>query len=241
MNVLRQICSALLVSVAFCVAAGQEPQTVRLPVGSAVIAEFKGEVALHSPQGDALTLNIGTILPPDTVIQTMKRSSILLNLQDNSQVLIKESTNLILKSPAQGRGDYLQLLIGKILAKIQKRLGNAPAFRMGTPTAVITVRGTRFSVEVNKKQKTFVEVFEGVVEVAGFAQGTSAVMIRPGFHTGVDRDRAPEQPRELFGGDDRNSLSRRDDDRSGSSNRGEGGESSDRSGRDSHQGDRDHD
>ena len=54
---------------------------------------------------------------------------------------------------------------GKILAQVQKRFGNAPSFRMGTPTAVITVRGTRFEVEVNKKNKTVVDVYEGVVAV----------------------------------------------------------------------------
>jgi len=64
---------------------------------------------------------------------------------------------------------------------------------MGTPTAVITVRGTRFSVEVGKKQKTSVEVFEGLVEVGGFGQGPP-VMLRPGFSTGVEQDRNPEPP-----------------------------------------------
>jgi len=221
MTMVRQICSAVIVLVAFCVAAGQEPQTATLPVGSAIIAEFKGEASLRSPQGDPLTLNVGTVLPAETVIETMKGSSILLNLQDNSQVLIKGNSHVVLKSPIEGRGDYLELLIGKILAKIQRRLGNAPSFRMGTPTAVITVRGTRFSVEVNKKHKTSVEVFEGVVEVAGLTQGASPVLLRPGFQTGVDENRAPEQPRSLLGGDDRNSNAA--DDRNSSSGRQGGG------------------
>ena len=241
MTIFRQACLALIASIAFCVAAGQEPQTATLPVGSAVIAEFKGEISLRSPQGDALTLNTGTVLPAESVIETMKGSSILLNLQDNSQVLIKANSHVVLKSPAEGRGDYLELLIGKILAKIQKRLGNAPSFRMGTPTAVITVRGTRFSVEVNKKQKTSVEVFEGIVEVAGFMQTAPPVLLRPGFHTGVERDRGPDEPRQAFGGDDSNRNSGRDDDRSGISNRGPGGENSGRSGGQSGQSDHEHD
>jgi ferric-dicitrate binding protein FerR (iron transport regulator) len=83
--------------------------------------------------------------------------------------------------------------MGKINAKVQKRLGNAPSFRMGTPTAVITVRGTRFSVDVDKKQRTHVEVYEGLVEVAGFFHG-APVMLRPGFSTGVEQNRDPEQP-----------------------------------------------
>jgi ferric-dicitrate binding protein FerR (iron transport regulator) len=167
----------------------------------------------------------------------------LLNLADNSQILIKANSRVVLKSPAEGRGDYLELLIGRILAKIQKRLDNAPAFRMGTPTAVITVRGTRFLVEVNKKLKTSVEVYEGVVEVAGFVQSAQPVLLRPGFYTGVNQDRAPEQPRQTLGEDDRSPIVRRGDDRSGS-NRVPGGEDSRPSGQSGSQSggnERDHD
>jgi hypothetical protein len=67
---------------------------------------------------------------------------------------------------------------------------------MGTPTAVITVRGTRFQVEVDKKQRTRVEVYEGMVEVTGMGAGMGAVMLRPGFLTNVEANREPERPRE---------------------------------------------
>ncbi len=240
MNIVRKLSIALILVTAISLAAAQNPETATLPVGSAQVAEFKGELALHSPQGEELTPAVALVLPPESVIDT-KKGSILLNLADNSQVLIKDNSHVVLKSPAEGRGDYLELLIGKLLAKIQKRLGNAPAFRMGTPTAVITVRGTRFEVEVNKKQKTSVQVFEGIVEVAGFMQGARAVLLRPGFHTGVDRDRGPEEPRGMFGDDDRGGLSGRDDDRFGRSNRGPGGEDSGRSGDRSGGDERDHD
>jgi hypothetical protein len=246
MKVARQIGAALISLIAFCVAAGQEQQSATLPVGSATVAEFKGEVSLHSPQGEALTAAPSLILAPESVIETHKGSSILLNLADNSQILIKANSHVVLKSPAEGRGDYLELLIGRLLAKIQKRLGNAPAFRMGTPTAVITVRGTRFMVEVNKRHKTSIEVYEGVVEVAGFVQGMRPVVLQPGFHTGVDQDRGPEQPREILGGDDRSPYSGRNDDRSGpgfNSGRSSGGDdqrSGGQSGQ-SEQSERDHD
>jgi hypothetical protein len=243
MRVSRKMCAVLITLAAFCVAAGQEPQTTNLPVGSAIIAEFKGEISLHSPQGDMLTPAVSLILAPESVIQTHKGSSILLNLADNSQVLIKANSHVVLKSPAEGRGDYLELLIGKLIAKIQKRLGNAPVFRMGTPTAVITVRGTRFLVDVNKKHKTFIEVFEGVVEVAGFVEGIRPVLLQPGFQTGVDQVRGPEQPRQIFGNDDRSPFASRGDDRSGP-NRGPGGDDSrsgGQSGSQSGESERDHD
>lgn len=102
----------------------------------------------------------------------------------------------MLRSPQEGKGFSLELFIGQIIVKVKKRMGETPSFRMGTPSAVITVRGTRFLVEVNKKLKTYVSVFEGIVEVEGIAPGSRAVLIRPGFISGVDQNRSPEDPRE---------------------------------------------
>lgn len=194
----RSIRIALMTVVVFMFAAAQTapPQQTVLPVDSAEISEVKGTVMLYSPQGLSLTAQRGVTLTAESTIETAK-GSVLLDLQDGSQVLVKSHSNVVLKAPSRGKGYSLELLIGKILVKVQKRLGNTPSFRMGTPTAVITVRGTRFSVEVNKKSKTIVDVFEGLVEVAGLTEGAPHVLITPGFSTGVEQNRAPEQPREM--------------------------------------------
>jgi FecR-like protein len=192
MTAARQFCAGLTLFLILAEANGQNPTPTALPVGSASVSELKGEVEIHSPQGDAITTQHGTALAPETKIDT-KKGSLLLDLQDGSQVLVKANSHVILKSPNEGKGYWLELLIGKINAKVQKRLGNAPSFRMGTPTAVITVRGTRFTVDVDKKQRTHVEVYEGLVEVAGFFHG-APIMLRPGFSTGVEQNHDPEQP-----------------------------------------------
>ena len=188
---------ALMTAVVLMLAAAQTapPQQTVLPMGSAEISEVKGTVVLHSPEGSLLTAQRGVTLTAESTIETAK-GSILLDLQDGSQVLVKAHSNVVLRAPNVGKGYSLELFIGNILVKVRQRLGSNPSFRMGTPTAIITVRGTRFSVEVNKR-KTIVEVFEGLVEVAGVAAGTPHVLIKPGFSTGVERDRAPEQPREI--------------------------------------------
>lgn len=92
------------------------------------------------------------------------KGSALLNLQEGSQALVKSHSRVVLKSLDTGIGSYLKLLLGKLIAKVQKRIGEAPLFRMGTPSAVITVRGTHFEVEITKKKRAYVQVFEGVVE-----------------------------------------------------------------------------
>jgi len=206
MTAKRLSSTALMTVFVLATAIGQNPAPTALTVGSATIAELKGDATFHSPQGEAVTAQRGTVLNPESKIDTTK-GSVLLDLQDGSQVLVKPNSHVVLKAPSQDKGYWLELLLGKINAKIQKRLGNTPSFRMGTPTAVITVRGTRFSVEVNKKQKTSVEVFEGIVEVGGFGQGPP-VMLRPGFSTGVEQNRNPERPRGMD-----NRGDREDDDR----------------------------
>jgi hypothetical protein len=197
MTTMRQFWTAPLMLLAVLAsAAGQNPAPTPLPVGSATIAEVKGEVEFHSAEGEAVTGQRGTVLAADSKIDTAK-GSVLLDLSDGSQILVKANSHVVLRSPAQDKGYWLELLLGKINAKVQKRLGNTPSFRMGTPTAVITVRGTRFSVEFSKKQKTRVDVYEGLVEVAGFLQG-GPVLLRPGFSTGVDLNRDPEVPHEMM-------------------------------------------
>lgn len=200
---------AIAVFLLIAVAGGQTPETIVLTLGAAKVAESKGEVTLHSPRGEPIESKSGVLLEPETVIETAK-GSLLLELSDGSQVLVKSKTRVVLKSPEAGPRYYLELVFGKVLTKIQKRLSNAPSFRMGTPTAVITVRGTRFEVEVNKDKRTFVEVFEGIVEVVGMRSGTAPVLIRPGFSTWIRRGQDPEQPRNW-----RDDSSRGDDDRGG--------------------------
>jgi len=192
MTAMRHIFAGLCMLFPLAVASGQNPTPTALPIGSASVAELKGEIEIHSPQGDAITAQHGVTLAPETKVDT-KKGSLLLDLQDGSQVLVKPNSHVVLKSPNEGKGYWFELLLGKINAKVQKRLGNAPSFRMGTPTAVITVRGTRFAVDVDKKQRTHVEVYEGLVEVAGLFHG-APVMVRPGFSTGVEQNHDPEQP-----------------------------------------------
>lgn len=189
----------LMLLLAFSEASGQkpQPQPTTLPVGSASIAEFKGQVSVRSSQGQSVQVQPGLTIAAESTIE-IDKGSLLLNLADGSQVLVKSHSQVVLKDPSKDNGFSLELLIGKLIAKIQKRLGTAPSFRMGTPTAVITVRGTRFSVDVNKKRRTTVEVFEGLVEVQGMGAIGPPVMIRPGFRTWVDRDRAPERPHEMM-------------------------------------------
>ena len=198
---MKYVMFLLVILTASLVAGAQQPasgQPIPLPSGSAVIADFKGEVNLHAADGSTATAQKGAVLAAETIIETGK-GSIVLSLADGSQVLIKSHARVQLQAPEKSQGNFLELFLGNIMAKVQKRLGMEPSFRMGTPTAVITVRGTRFSVEVTKKNVTTVEVYEGLVEVMGLAAPSLPVMIRPGFSTRVEERGGAESPRSMQG------------------------------------------
>lgn len=188
----------LLVALGLPLAAIQKPdaQPTDLPAGSAQVLEVKGKVSVTPPQGTAAVAQRGMVLPAETSIETGKGRVVLL-LADGSQVLLKSKTRVVLKSPDTGDGHFLQMFLGEILANIKKRLGETLPFRMGTPSAVITVRGTRFLVHVDKKGRTTVQVFEGIVEVEGLGDKPRAELVRPGFWTEVDPGRQPQLPQAI--------------------------------------------
>ena len=198
MKITRQLALAVSMMMLMVVASGQNPGSDALPAGSATLVDFGSDLTLHSPDGASLSPARGMVLAAETIIDTGKGSA-LLNLQDGSQLLVKAHSHVVLKAPNQGAGYALELTIGRIVARVKKRLGNAPSFRMGTPTAVITVRGTRFQVEVDKRQRTSVEVYEGIVEVRGLGVGLrgAGVMLRPGYMTHVEANRNPDRAREI--------------------------------------------
>lgn len=196
MRISIQIALAITLVIPMAALQKPEPQPLTMPPGSALVAEVKGKVSVTPPQGTAASAQRGMALPAETTIETAK-GSVILTLADGSQVLVKSKTRLVLKSPESSEGRFLQMFLGEILANIKKRLGETPPFRMGTPSAVITVRGTRFSVQVDKKGRTTVQVSEGVVEVEGLAEKPRAVLVEPGYQTEVDPGKQPLTPQEI--------------------------------------------
>src|SRR5262249_29569985 len=120
---------------------------------------------------------------------------LLLRLSDGSEVLVRSHTRLLLQQPSIIDPSYFQLLLGRIRALIKKRTGGTAPFELGTPSAVIAVRGTQFDVEVNQRNVTEVDVADGLVEVYGRGPSRGSVLVEPGFSTRVGIDTDPEQPR----------------------------------------------
>ena len=176
-------------------ALAQEPNTVPVnaPFAGATISDWKGKIHLNLPGQAQSGPIIGETLPPGTVLET-GGGRLLLQLTDGSQVLIRAHTRLVVQQPSPTDRGYFQLLLGRIRAIITKHTGGAPPFELGTPSAVIAVRGTEFELDVNRRQETEVDVVEGVVEVTGRHSRTS-VFVQAGSSTRVGVDTPPEEPR----------------------------------------------
>ena len=190
--VLAMIGAALVCASA---AAQQAPSTtVSAPYAGATISDFKGKVGIQLPAQAFSAPVRGEVLPPDTTVNT-DEGRLLLKLSDGSDVLVRPHTKLLLKQPETSGWKYFQLLIGRVRTQIQKRLGGSPAFQIGTPSAVISVRGTKFDVEVDRRGFTQVDVDEGVVELEAVTGRGESVMITAGFSSRVGMETGPEVPR----------------------------------------------
>ncbi len=178
-----------------CAAAQQTPPSaVNVPYAGATISDFKGKVSIQLP-AQAFTMPVrGEVLPPDTTLST-DDGRLLLKLSDGSDILVRPHTKLVLKQPEANGWKYFQMLIGRVRTSIQKRMGGSPAFQIGTPSAVISVRGTKFDVEVDRRGFTEVDVEEGTVELEGLAGRGESVMITAGFSSRVGMETGPEVPR----------------------------------------------
>ncbi len=180
----------------FCTyAVGQQTTpAVSAPYAGATISDFKGKVSIQLPAKAFSSPLRGEVLPPDTTIST-DEGRLLLKLSDGSDVLVRPYTKLLLKEPETNGWKYFQILLGRVRTQIQKRTGGSPAFQIGTPSAVISVRGTKFNVEVDRRGFTQVDVDEGVVELEAVTGRGDAVMITAGFSSRVGMETGPEVPR----------------------------------------------
>ena len=186
----------LLAALALSSAGAQDSATSPSPApfAGAIVSEWAGEVHLQVPNTAQAKPERGQVLPAGTLVETGKGSLLVVLRTDESEILVQPYTRLVLKEPAPGSWNALEIVLGRVRAYIRKRTGGAPSFQMGTPSAVIAVRGTRFDVEVNGHGVSEVDVFDGLVEVAGTGVADGSVQVSPGFSTRVGPGKAPERP-----------------------------------------------
>jgi len=173
----------------------QQPSSIptNAPIAGASVTDWKGNVRLSLPGQSPSNPLRGEQLPAGTILDTGS-GRLLLRLSDGSELLVRPHSRLQLQQPSLTDPSYLQLLLGKIRALVNKRTGGTVPFELGTPSAVIAVRGTQFDVEVDRRSVTEVDVIDGLVEVSGRSPAAGSVLLEPGFSTRVGLGLDPEQP-----------------------------------------------
>ena len=178
-------------------AVGQTPtvNNGHVPHGGAMVLDFSGKVKVHGAGGESLVVTRNGLVPQGAVIETDPNAKVLLRLEDGSEILLHERSHLVMNQETSPTGSTLfELILGKLRAVVTERFTGTPSFQLGTPSAIVAVRGTRFDVEVNIHNVTEVDVEQGKVEVTGRSAAEPGVLLEPGFSTRVGLDRIPEAP-----------------------------------------------
>ncbi|OPY84068.1 MAG: FecR protein [Syntrophus sp. PtaU1.Bin208] len=167
-------------------------KNIRKSVAAQRMTPLKGYVALLQGAAyvqlkgkeDWISLRTGSAIPPQSKLKTGQDGILEIKYEDGSSLLLRSETEVtVLEAWKTGKARLLRdffLSAGRVVAKVQSATGRSPRFRVHTPSAIASVRGTEFRVAVDKKQETYVEVLKSKVtvdtatNVINLAQGEGA-------------------------------------------------------------------
>jgi ferric-dicitrate binding protein FerR (iron transport regulator) len=145
-------------------------------------AEVSGRALLTTGGSAAIALTTGYILNPGDRIDTRGGGRVVIDLSDGSMVVVQPGSVIVLKDyrAASSLRELLEIAIGMVRVRINHFAGRPNPYRMNSPTASIAVRGTEFSIQVDARGDTQVEVDEGAVQVASLADSNQRVLAKAG-------------------------------------------------------------
>ena len=141
---------------------------------------IKGQVSVLR-DSSPWALNIGDSIQPQQIVITGPDGSALFQVADGSKFEVYPNSRVIFRANRGDWKDLLEVLLGKVKVEIEK-IGGQPNYnKVHTPTAVISVRGTVFDVDVEDEDATtLVLVEEGQVEVRHLLQTGNSKVLNPG-------------------------------------------------------------
>ena len=122
----------------------------------------------------------GQVLAPGDRVRTESGARAQVTFPDGTKIEIGPNGSFTLQESGT-KGSTLQLSIGFLRAWVAKRVDQQ--FKVRTPTAVCSVRGTEFTVDVNPQGDTRVEMFSGLLAVAD--QNGNEALVKEGQTIGV--------------------------------------------------------
>lgn len=172
---MRYRAALLLAAVAFVSltslhAQDQNAATVLIQLNQVSVLDNAGYLKPLSV-GDRLRLHETIVTGPDGYARFQLTDGSTFEVYSNSKVVFRETPGIT---------DLLDLVIGRVKVFIEHSKGPNPK-DVKTPTAVISVRGTVFDVEVRDDEgTTFVTLDDGLVDVRNLTAPGPSVLLRPG-------------------------------------------------------------
>ena len=131
---------------------------------AAKVLEMEGRVSVLK-DSSPWALNVGDTVTPKQIIVTGPDGQALFEVSDKSTFWVFPNSRVVFRD-TYSYEELLNVLLGKIKVHIQRWGGQPNNSKVETPTAVISVRGTTFDVEVDgSDDSTLVAVEEGAVAV----------------------------------------------------------------------------
>ena len=187
LSVLKIVATALTL-----LAWSSNPAVAQAPLaGQGRIISVTGNLSVRRASLASRALAVNETVGIGDELVTDAQSEAIIQAADGSTVHIYPDSRVIYNEHAAGIGDFLHLFFGSIKVHIEKLSGRPNPHSMTTPTAVIAVRGTTFSVFVDDTDATLVAVDEGMVSVANRRSAADEVLLRPGQRTWVRADQRP--------------------------------------------------
>jgi hypothetical protein len=155
------------------------PSYAQVAAGAAVVTNAAGRVSIER-SGELWAVSTGQPINVGQVMITGTDGFAELSLPDGSHLEVFPNSRFAYRANQFSLRDAIDLYLGKIRFHIQKVTKDDPSIRVNSPTAVISVRGTVFDVEVDSTETTRVSVDEGAVAVRHRLMPGQEVLLHPG-------------------------------------------------------------
>ncbi len=156
-----------------------------LPLGSAdaltaaKVITADGQVSVLR-SGERWALFAGNPVKVGETIVTGHDGMAQLEISDGSSFEIYPDSQVVFRANPGNLRELVEVFLGKIKVHIQTFGGRPNPYKVHSPTAVISVRGTIFEVAVDSENITWVGVDEGLVVVEHRLLPGKAVPLQPG-------------------------------------------------------------
>jgi len=130
-----------------CIAAGIS--SLAAAALTATITEVAGKVECKLPGKDWVAAKTGTVLPAGSLISTGFKSTAILKTE-SATLTVKPVTRLSLEELVKSEGTtktQMFLMAGRVKAEVTPRKGEQAEFKVKSPTATASVRGTGFEFD----------------------------------------------------------------------------------------------